>query len=139
MAHNSGNEHLNRLGAFLNFELSSSTFYLFGFFYSPLLFIAVIAAILFTPYMIYVLIIEKRTGWLIFFFLLVLLPLATSEIFISDPLIKALLRFVPLALFYLYCILLKFSVNDWIRERAWKQLWLSQKLEKENTIKSELL
>lgn len=120
--------HLDRLSTFLNYELSSSTFYLGAFFYRALLFIAVLAAIVFTPYLIYVLFLEKRYGWLIFFFLIVILPLISFEIFISDPAARSIARWFPIGAFFFYCLLLKYTVNDWIRERSFRQMWEAEKM-----------
>jgi hypothetical protein len=74
-----------------------------------------IAAVLFTPYMLFVLKKEKHAGWIYFFIIMVILPLiAVSIIYYSGtPFMKALI-YIPLALYYLYCFLLRFSVNGWI-------------------------
>jgi hypothetical protein len=131
--------HLDRLATLLNYEISSLTLYFLSYLVKVLLFGAIIAAIIFTPYMIFVLFREKKYNWLIFFFLFIICPLITIEFFIVETNVKLFLRTIPWGLFFIYCLLLKFSVNDWIREREWKRVWEMQKLEKEEKLKSELL
>ncbi|MDP3580546.1 MAG: hypothetical protein Q8S39_01345, partial [Ignavibacteria bacterium] len=65
---------LIRLKHILNYELSSSIFYVLSFSVSIVLFLSVLAALLFTPFFIYVLIKAKKFGWLITFLVVVLLP-----------------------------------------------------------------
>jgi hypothetical protein len=81
------------------------------------------AAILFTPYIFYILIKEKRYGWIITFFIMIIIPLIFGPIIFRDTLAFEASLMIPLGLFYFYCYLIKFSVAKWIRNYNWhKQL-----------------
>ena len=112
-----GSSHLDRLSYYLNWELSASTWYFLSFAYGFLLYAAVAAAVVFTPYMLYVLFIEKKTGWLIFFFIIVILPLILISIFFSGTIYFSVMKLVPLAFYFFYCFLLKVSAKEWATER----------------------
>lgn len=74
--------------------------------------------------MLYVLFLEKKNGWIIFFVVLVLLPIIAI---ILSSILELL--FIPLALAYFYYFLLKFVVRDWIQERNAKRE-LHERMEK---------
>lgn len=94
-----------------------------------MLFIFVAAAVLFMPYMLYVLYKLDKKGWIIFFNILVILPLLVIVVFLNDLLFFAALVQIPLLLFYFYCFLLRFPVNEWTKEMEWKILRLEKKQE----------
>jgi hypothetical protein len=124
-----GTNHLERLSTYLNYEfsywglcslsfLAGAIVFLFSvlklsFITYILMCLPLLAILLFTLYMLFVLMKEKRYGWIIFLFCIVLLPLILILLFIPDPF------FIPITLapFFLYCFMLKTAVNDWIRER----------------------
>jgi hypothetical protein len=81
------------------------------------LYLAIIAAILFAPFMLYVLFKEKRYGWIIFFIIIVLLPLLIDVLFFYHTNVYLILLFIPLALFYFYCFLLRITIRDWMQEK----------------------
>lgn len=94
-------------------------------FWIPMIIIGLIvgAAILFTPYIFYILIKEKRYGWIITFFIMIIIPLIFGPIIFRDTLAFEASLMIPLGLFYFYCYLIKFSVAKWIRNYNWhKQL-----------------
>lgn len=68
---------VRRLRAILFFELSTSAAFIIQSFWPINLYIIIGAATLFTPYLLYDLIKERKYGWIIMFFLLVLLPYPT--------------------------------------------------------------
>lgn len=109
-------DNLNRLSKILNYQLSATVLFLLWYGGILTLGIVTIAAILFSPYMLYLLYLEKKNGWIIFFVVLVLLP--TIAITLSSILE---LLFIPLALAYFYYFLLKFVVRDWIQEKNAKR------------------
>ena len=81
-----------------------------------LLVIIIGAAVLFTPFLFYVLIKEKRYGWITIYFFMVVLPyIIILLIFYNFVLLGAWLL-VPVILFYFYCFLLKSSVADWLKD-----------------------
>ncbi|GBD89683.1 hypothetical protein BMS3Abin04_00391 [bacterium BMS3Abin04] len=81
--------------------------------------------------MLLVLFNESKFGWIIFFSLMVLLPLLFGFIFINNSSIFYGFLWGSLGLFYFYCFLLRFTVNDWIREKNWKEQRVQQKLNDE--------
>ena len=117
-------DHLSKLSKVLNYQLSSAVLLILLYAGGLTLLAATIAAILFSPYMLYILYLEKKTGWIIFFAVLVLLPII---VIILSPMIELL--FVPLALVYFYYFLLKFVVRDWIQEKNAKYELQKQMLE----------
>lgn len=145
---------LIRFRDILYFEIiiSNSTYFLYlALFYSigPLigpflilkiiLIILALAAILFTPYIFYVLINEKRYGWIVTFFVLIVIPLVAGYFIFKDTLAFEASILIPLGIFYFYCYLLKFAVDDWIREYSWKMHLAEQRREKEERIKNQML
>jgi len=74
------------------------------------LYIVTAAAILFTPFLIYVLIKEKYYGWITFYFFMVVLP----YIFIPLAFFGHILT--PAILFYIFCYFLKHTVEEWLEE-----------------------
>ena len=92
---------------------------------------------IFTPYIVYVLLTEKRFGWLITYFIIVIIPgiIAITVLGFSYGLIILIL----LAPFYFFCFIIKFSVDEWIREYNFHQLYLLQKKEQEEKKKEGLL
>lgn len=104
----------------------------------PLVIIAV-AAVLFTPYIFKVLIKEKKYGWIIIFFAMVILPLLFAYILFRDALFFEAIILLPLGSFYFYCYLIKFEVDKWLNEYSWHQERLQQKKEAEERIKNEMI
>ena len=108
---------------------------------SPLLqsipFIIISPPVLFTPYFIYVLFTEKRYGWLITYFLLVVLPAIFLIVSIWNDFNQLGLIFLLMLPFYLFCFFIKFSVDDWIRECNWEQQLIQQKVGEEERKKIE--
>ena len=104
----------------------------------PLVIIAV-AAVLFTPYIFKVLIKEKKYGWIIIFFAMIILPLLFAYILFRDALFFEAIILLPLGSFYFYCYLIKFEVDKWLNDYSWHQERLQQKKEAEERIKSEMI
>ena len=95
--------------------------------------IAIIVATLFTTYILYVLIKEKRFGWLITFFIMVVLPLIIIYLVSRGSSFSVMaIILIPFSLFYFYCFLLRYSLDDWIEECEGK---IELEEEKENETK----
>ena len=109
-------DNLSRLSKVLNYQLSTSFLFILWYGGGLTLLAVTIAAILFSPYMLYVLYLEKKNGWIIFFVVLMLLPIIV--IFLFAPLV---LLFIPLALVYFYYFTLRLVVRDWIQEKKAKR------------------
>lgn len=139
--------HLKRMRMILNYQVTGGGAYIIIYAASmlvnsvikdgvwALLFIFVAAAVLFMPYMLFVLYKLDKKGWIIFLNILVILPLLVIVVFLNDLLFFAALVQIPLLLFYFYCFLLRFSINEWTKEMGWKL----QRLEKEKEDVQETL
>ena len=117
-------DNLSKLSKVLNYQLSTTVLLILMYAGGFTLLGITVAAIIFSPYMLYVLYLEKKNGWIIFFVVLVLLPIIT--IILSSILV---LLFIPLGLVYFYYFLLKFVVRDWIQEKNAKYELQKQMLE----------
>lgn len=122
---------------FINFNLSMVGLNLSSI--SIAIFLITAAAILFSPYILYVLILENKIGWIITFFSMTLFPLLFIYIFFRTALFYDALILIPLLLFYLYCYLIKFEVDKWLADYSWHQERLQQKKETEDRIKNEMI
>ena len=98
-----------------------------------------LAAILFTPYIFYILSKEKKFGWIILFFVMIIIPEVLGYLIFKDTLAFEAALLIPLAFFYFYCYLIKYEVDKWIGEYNWHQERLQQKIEKEERIKNEMM
>ena len=83
--------------------------------YAPIVMI-ILAAILFTPYLLYVLIKERRYVWISTFTITVVIPYPILVLILGDYVLLKAWLLVPVILFYFYCFIIKYSVNDWLRE-----------------------
>jgi hypothetical protein len=107
------NYNARRLQQWLDYELSSLLLMLLSWFWSFSIILLTLAAILFTPFMLKILFDEKRYGWIIFFTLIVIIPAVTFFFILDDVSYKSIFELIPLALFYLYCFVLRLAVKDW--------------------------
>lgn len=108
---------LVRLGKYLNYHISTFVLFIASWFSLLFLFIAALVALIFAPYMLHVLYKENQKGWIIFFGVIVIIPLIVFIVIsFIDPFLKPAIL-LTIGLFYLYCFLLRFEVNDWIKER----------------------
>jgi len=109
--------NLKQLNNLLNRDFGGAAILAFGvllYYHPQLAFIIFLCiAAIFTPLMIVVLFREKRYGWLIFFFLFVLIPSGISYSWLQNfsiPGLNMIAYSVPIVLFLLYCFLLKVSI-----------------------------
>ena len=87
------------------------------------------AAILFTPYIFYVLIKERKFGWIIAFFVMIIIPLLFVHFLFLDALFHDEIILIPLASFYFYCYLIKYDVDRWLSDYYSHQEFLQQEKE----------
>jgi hypothetical protein len=125
---------LNRLNKILKYKLSEGILFLLSILNSVFIFLLVIAAIIFTPYMLFVLFKEKRFGWITFFLILVILPMILLFLFFRH--IDNFIYFfiIPLAFYYFYCFLLKMTVAEWVEEKSWKIQRISDDIESKHNM-----
>jgi hypothetical protein len=124
---------VSRLRNVLNYTLTSAVFSFMSIAFHFGLTIAIIVATLFTTYILYVLIKEKRFGWLITIFIMVVLPVIITYFVSKGSLFSVMaIILIPFSLFYLYCFLLRYALDDWIEECEGK---IELEEEKENEAK----
>ena len=90
-----------------------------------------------TPYILYVLFKEKRYGWIVTYLIIVIIPGVIAVIVLGFAYgFIILILFAP---FCFFCFLIKFSVEEWIREYNFAQVLIEQRKEKEAREKEGLL
>lgn len=107
--------------------------------YVVLILVAISPPVLVTPFIVYVLYREKRYGWLASYFIMVLIPVILFFIIFQDSI--EYMIWMPvyyMVPFYFYSFIIKFSVDEWIREYNWNQQLIEQREEQEEK-KKELL
>ena len=107
------NYNVRRLQQWLDYELSTFILMLLSWFVHFALLLAIIAAVIFTPFMLKVMFEERRFGWIVFFFLMVIFPVAGVLFLNIDSAYKSVIELIPLALFYFYCFVLRIAIKDW--------------------------
>lgn len=109
----SKNYNVRRLQQWLDYELSTFILMLLSWFVHIALLLAIIAAVIFTPFMLKVMFEERRFGWILFFFIMVILPAVVVLFFNIDLSYKYAIELILLALFYFYCFILRLAIKDW--------------------------
>lgn len=105
-----------------------------------LIFTAISPPVLVTPFIFYVLYREKRFGWLASYFIMVIIPVSLFFIIFQDSLEYMIwMPFYYMVPFYFYSFIIKFSVDEWIREYNWNQELIEQRKEQEEKKKEGLL
>jgi hypothetical protein len=122
---------VRRFRSILFYELSTSAAFILQSFWPVNLYIIIGAAALFTPYMLYVLIKERKFFWILTFFIVVVLPYPVLYLIVGDYILLPGWMLLPIISFYFYCFIIKFSVEDWLREYTWEQYSIQQRNEEE--------
>jgi hypothetical protein len=130
---------LRRLRAILWFELSTAVLIIFNFFWALTLAIVIVAALLFTPYMLYVLFKEKHYGWISFFFFIFVLPYIILLLLFYNYILLTAWLLAPIPLLYCYYFVLKYSVDDWLKEYDAHEQLEEQRRESEQRKKDEMM
>ncbi len=102
--------NVDKLRTWLGYELSTMLLFLLSSFWALALILTAIAAVLFTPFMLKILIEERRFGWIIFFLIIVGTPLLLLMFVDSYAFV---LQYAALGMFYFYCFILRFAIRDW--------------------------
>lgn len=105
----------------LNYELSTSVLFLLASLGPLFLMLSMLASILFTPYMLYVLYKEEKNGWVISFFVVNLLIVGVNFLPIDSMIFKSSSNYIALGFFYFYCFLLRLEMVDWIKDKLAKE------------------
>ncbi len=96
-----------------------------------LVIIFIVVAKLAIPFIIYVLLKERKYFWIASLFLFIVIPALITYLIIKDSVFSKFFLLIPYILFYFYCLLLKFSVRDWLMEAEAKSERENQLLIKE--------
>ena len=64
----------------------------------------------------------KKFYWLITFFIMVFTPLILKFVFFSNAALSIIFSFVSLFMFYLFCWILKLSINQWLENVKYKNM-----------------
>ena len=78
--------------------------------------ILAILAILFAPYVIFMLYENGKRGWLLAFAIVVGIPIGLLFLPTNVYMVRIILLYQPLLAFYFYCFVLRYSVADWISD-----------------------
>jgi hypothetical protein len=121
--------------AILNYELSTAVllFLQNNFWIAIPLIIA--AAFLFTPYMLHVFIAERHFGWILAFLIIVIVPAILLYAFSKDSYAFEGMMLIPFIFFYTFCLMVRLSVNQWIKKYNWHIFYEEQKKEQEQRAK----
>lgn len=107
---------LVNLKKYLNYQLSTFLLFALSFFSIILIFILSALAILFMPYIIFVLYQNEKYSWIISLILMVVLPAALLVLLVEQTFTMMILLLIELAVFYMYCFTLRIAVNGWVKE-----------------------
>ena len=88
-------------------------------------------AVIFIPYILYVLIKEDRKGWISFLIIIVIIPVLFTSMIFKFSMFYNMAALHPIFLYALYCYLLKAQINEWLTEYYGHQNRLEQKRLKE--------
>ena len=95
------------------------------------------AAVLTAPFILYLLIKEKRSTWIKTFLVMIVLPFLLAFIIAYDNIFSIPWMIILMGPFYLYCYLLKHTVEEWIEELEGQELRKERKREEARRMKEE--
>jgi len=81
---------------------------------SSLLIAITISAIVFSPYFLYILFIEKKKKWILSFFIFVIIPFTLAYMIFKQFIFSMMGAFFPVLFYGIYCLLLKAEVQRWL-------------------------
>ncbi len=108
---------IEAVGGVSTIVLAKGSVYLLAALNIPFIFwysVLILAAVAFAPFMLVTICREKRFGWLFAFAGMVGVPCLLFIIPIQDPFFTLAFQLLPLLMFYAYCGLLRFAVEDWL-------------------------
>ncbi|HSW55120.1 MAG TPA: hypothetical protein VLH59_08525 [Ignavibacteriaceae bacterium] len=105
------------------------------FFYPLILIVG--AAVLSTPFLFYVLIKEKRWAWIIIFVVMVVLPCLFYYSISFGYFFTIFGMTVVMIPFYLYFLLLRYTVGEWLAEYEGQEMRKERKREEARRLKEE--
>ncbi|MCD4818327.1 MAG: hypothetical protein K8S23_06515 [Candidatus Cloacimonetes bacterium] len=90
--------------------------------YGLVLMILTILAMIYTPYLIKTLINLKKWKWIIAFAIMISAPFIMKLFVSKNYAYKSVWHSISLFMFYLFCWILKFSVQNWIEKIKYSEL-----------------
>ena len=105
------------------------------FFYPLILIVG--AAVLSTPFLFYVLIKEKHWAWIIFFVVMVVSPCLFYYSISFGYIFTIIGMTVMMIPFYLYFLLLRYTVSEWLAEYEGQEMRKERKREEARRLKEE--
>jgi len=105
---------------------------------SILMIITATTAVVFLPYILFVLYKENRKGWILFLTILVIFPSIFLFMFFQFSMFYNMAALIPTFLYALFCYLLKSQISEWLSEYYGHQNRMEQKRLKEERIKNGL-
>lgn len=97
---------------------------------SSLLIAITISAIVFSPYFLYILFMEKKKKWILSFFIFVVIPFTLAYMIFQQFIFSMMGAFFPVLFYGIYCLLLKAEVQRWLSRYYWIQARLEAEKEK---------
>ena len=88
---------------------------------SYLLIAITISAIVFSPYLLYILFIEKKKKWILSFFIFVIIPFTLAYMLFQQFIFTMMGAFFPVLFYWIYCLFLKTEVQRWLDHSDWIQ------------------
>ncbi len=85
------------------------------------------------PFIVYVLLVEKKYSWLISLLIFIVIPSVIIYSSISESVFSKYFLLIPFLIFFFYCLLLKFAVRDWLAEAEAKAEHEEMKREMSNS------
>ena len=113
---------LRRLYHWLTYHRLTIFVYGLSFYLPPFAILSFLTfiALAFAPYMLFVLFEQKKRGWIMAFVIMIGLPIGLTFMPVSVSFVHTALLFLPLLMFYLYCVFLRYAVADWISDSSLK-------------------
>ena len=105
------------VGGISTIVLVKGSVYLLAIFTMPNLWwysLLIVAALALTPLLLLTLIHARRFGWLTLFVVMVIVPCGVLFIQINDRFLTLAIQLFPLFMFYAYCVLLRYRIEDWL-------------------------
>lgn len=112
----SPNYNISSLHKWLDFELSGIVLGVLSYVYIITMPLAILAAVVFIPFLIKVLYEERRYGWFIFLILFVFLVPAVVFYYTQNTNWRIASIYTALGCFYFYCGLLRLIIPSWYHD-----------------------
>ena len=115
--------YLRKISKYLNYQLSTSLLCFLSYVWGITIVLAIIAATIFAPFMIYVFYKIRKISWIILFVIIVIVPMIICTILGLQFGYLSALVLIPLGFFYFYCFIIKLILNDQLRRNnSWGRI-----------------